>query len=49
MGTPLLANEDENIIAVATDELVNTTKPQIDLNDIPAVATFIRQWLKLQQ
>ncbi len=47
MGTPLLANEDENIIAIATDELVNTTKPQIDLNDIPAVATFIRQWLKL--
>ncbi len=47
MGTPLLADEDANIIAVATDELVNTTKPQIDLNDIPAVATFIRQWLKL--
>ncbi len=47
MGTPLLANEDANIIAVATDELVNTTKPQIDLNDIPAIATFIRQWLKL--
>ncbi len=47
MGTPLLADEDVNIIAVATDELVNTTKPQIDLNDIPAVATFIRQWLKL--
>ncbi len=47
MGTPLLADEDANIIAVATDELVNTSKPQIDLNDIPAVATFIRQWLKL--
>ncbi len=47
MGTPLLADEDANIIAVATDELVNTTKPQIDLNDIPAIATFIRQWLKL--
>jgi molybdopterin-guanine dinucleotide biosynthesis protein B len=47
MGTPLLADEDANIIAVATDELVNTTKPQIDLNDIPAVASFIRQWLKL--
>jgi molybdopterin-guanine dinucleotide biosynthesis adapter protein len=49
MGTPLLADEDANIIAVATDKLVNTTKPQIDLNDISAVATFIRQWLKLQQ
>ncbi len=47
MGNPLLADEDANIIAVATDELVNTTKPQIDLNDIPAVATFIQQWLKL--
>ncbi len=47
MGTPLLADEDANIIAVATDELVNTTKPQIDLNDISAVATFIRQWLNL--
>ena len=47
MGTPLLANEDENIIAIATDEAVNTSKPQIDLNDISAIATFIRQWLKL--
>lgn len=47
MGTPLLANEDENIIAIATDEAVNSSKPQIDLNDISAVATFIRQWLKL--
>ena len=47
MGTPLLANEDENIIAIATDEAVTTSKPQIDLNDISAVATFIRQWLKL--
>ena len=47
MSTPLLANEDENIIAIATDEAVNTSKPQINLNDISAVATFIRQWLKL--
>lgn len=47
MGTPLLANEDENIIAIATDEAVTTSKPQIYLNDISAVATFIRQWLKL--
>jgi molybdopterin-guanine dinucleotide biosynthesis protein B len=48
MGTPLLANDDANIIAVATDEAVNTSKPQINLNDITAVARFIRQWLDLK-
>jgi molybdopterin-guanine dinucleotide biosynthesis adapter protein len=48
MGSPLLADEDANIIAIATDKAVKTSKPQIDLNDISAVATFIQQWLKLQ-
>ena len=48
MGNPLLAEEDANIIAIATDEEVKTSKPQIDLNDISAIAAFIQQWLKLQ-
>ena len=48
MGKPLLADNDIHIIAVATDEVVNTAKPQINLNDISAVANFIYDWLKLQ-
>ena len=48
MDKPLLADNDIHIIAVATDEVVNTSKPQINLNDISAVANFIYDWLKLQ-
>ncbi|MGZ8252898.1 MAG: molybdopterin-guanine dinucleotide biosynthesis protein B [Methylophilaceae bacterium] len=46
MNTPLLANDDPSIIAVATDSPVATKQPQIDLNNIPAIAGFIMHWLK---
>ena len=45
-GTPLLASEDNNIIAIATDSPLPISIPQIDLNDIHAIATFINTWLK---
>lgn len=38
---PLLASHDSSIIAVITDEPVETQQPQLDLNDIPALADFI--------
>jgi molybdopterin-guanine dinucleotide biosynthesis protein B len=45
-GTPLLASEDANIIAIATDTPLPIETPQIDLNDINAIAAFIHTWLK---
>ena len=44
--TPLLASEDANIIAIATDTPLQISIPQIDLNDINAIAAFIHAWLK---
>ncbi len=38
---PVLASADRSIIAVATDEPLHTAQPQLDLNDIDAVADFI--------
>ena len=37
----LLAREDKNIIAVATDEPLNMNIPILDLNNISAIADFI--------
>jgi molybdopterin-guanine dinucleotide biosynthesis protein B len=45
-GAPLLASEDANIIAIATDTPLPISTPQIDLNDINAIAAFIHTWLK---
>lgn len=46
LGKPLLAEHDENIIAIATDTPLSIDKPQIDLNNIDAMAAFIRTWLR---
>ncbi len=46
LGTPLLALEDSNIIAIATDAPLPIPTPQINLNDINAIAAFIHTWLK---
>ena len=39
-------SEDANIIAIATDTHLPISIPQIDLNDINAIAAFIHTWLK---
>ena len=38
---PLLFPDDPHVIAVATDEPLDTRLPQFDLDDAPAVARFI--------
>jgi molybdopterin-guanine dinucleotide biosynthesis adapter protein len=45
---PLLADNDPNIIAVATDEAISCAKPQLALNDISALCKFITQWITQQ-
>lgn len=41
-GRPLLAPANPTIRALATDTPLDSTLPQFDLNDIPAIAAFIR-------
>ncbi len=47
--TPLLYPEDRNVVAVATDEILGTNLPQLDVNDAEAVARFIIQYLGLNR
>ena len=46
-GQPLIAPEDETIVAVASDTSVTIDRPVLDLNDTAAVANFIAQNLEL--
>jgi molybdopterin-guanine dinucleotide biosynthesis protein B len=47
--TPLLYPEDEHVVAVATDEALDTRLPQLDIDDAGAVARFIIQHLGLNR
>ena len=44
---PLIAPEDETIVAVASDTSVSVDRPVLDLNDTAAIANFIAQNLEL--
>ena len=46
---PLLYPQDPNVVAIATDELLETSLPQIDLDDAGAVARFIVRFLGLDR
>ncbi|HCM3802218.1 molybdopterin-guanine dinucleotide biosynthesis protein B [Klebsiella variicola] len=37
---------DEHTLAVASDVPIATSLPQLDLNDVPQIATFIASWLE---
>ena len=39
---------DEHTLAVASDVPIATSLPQLDLNDVPQIATFIVSWLAKQ-
>jgi molybdopterin-guanine dinucleotide biosynthesis protein B len=47
--TPLLYPEDPDVVAVATDEPLDTRLPQLDLDDPEAIARFIIQHLGLNR
>jgi len=49
LGTPLLAAQDAQIIAVAVDAPVDTRLPLLDLNAPEAVAAFVLAWLDSQR
>lgn len=46
---PLLFPSDSSIIAVATDTGVDTELPVLDLNDLPAIADFVIDYLNSEQ
>ena len=46
-GQPLIAPEDETIVAVASDTSVSVDRPVLDLNDTASIANFIAQYLEL--
>jgi hypothetical protein len=47
--TPLLYPDDANVVAVVTDEPLETKLPQLALDDAEAVARFIIQYLGLNR
>ena len=47
--TPLLYPDDPNVVALATDEPLDTSLPQLDVNDPEEVARFIVQYLGLNR
>ena len=47
--TPALYPGDPNVVAVATDDVLDTQLPQLDANDAEAVAQFIIQHLGLNR
>jgi molybdopterin-guanine dinucleotide biosynthesis protein B len=48
-NVPLLHPKDGNVVAIATDEPLDTPLPQIALDDAPAVARFIVRHLALDR
>ena len=46
-GQPLIAPEDETIVAVASDTSVTIDRPVLELNDTDSIANFIAQHLEL--
>lgn len=49
LGMPLLAASDSQIIAIATDDNVPSPLPQLNLNDIQAIADFVIAWVEHQK
>jgi molybdopterin-guanine dinucleotide biosynthesis protein B len=47
LGEPLLFPEDPNVAAIASDQRVDTGLPQFHLDDVAAVAAFIRNYVGL--
>ncbi|EKF9443732.1 bifunctional molybdopterin-guanine dinucleotide biosynthesis adaptor protein MobB/molybdopterin molybdotransferase MoeA [Vibrio cholerae] len=46
VGKPWLYPHDENIMAIAADETVETALPQMHINDLDAIADFVLDYVK---
>lgn len=48
-GHPLLHPDDSSIIAIATDEPLQTPLPQLDINQPDAILAFVLAWMQQVQ
>ena len=46
-GEPLLHPQDQDIVAIASDQRLDTKLPQFDLDDVLGIASFIRNHVEL--
>ncbi|CAH8210543.1 Molybdopterin molybdenumtransferase [Vibrio aestuarianus] len=46
VGKPWLYPNDDNIIAIAADETVTSSLPQMDINDLDAIAHFVINYIQ---
>ena len=46
LGLPLLADEDPSIIAVACDEPIDCSSPQLTLQNTAEICQYIKQWIQ---
>ena len=46
LALPLLADKDPNIIAVACDEPISCSTPQLALQDTEEICKYIKQWIQ---
>ena len=47
IGEPLIHPHDPDVVAIASDERLDTNLPQFDLDDAPAIAAFVLRHLDL--
>ena len=47
-GEPLLHPQDHDIVAIASDQRIDTRLPQFDLNDAPGIAAFVLRHLGMR-
>lgn len=47
VGEPTIHPHDANVVAVASDQRIDTRLPQLDLNDAPAIAAFVLRHIGL--
>ncbi len=45
LDKPWLYSNDSNIIAIAADEVVNTSLPQLDINNLDSIAQFVIDYI----
>ena len=46
-GEPLLHPQDQDIVAIASDQRIDTKLPQFDLDDVPGIASFVLKHVEL--
>jgi molybdopterin-guanine dinucleotide biosynthesis protein B len=47
VGEPLMFPQDSHVVAIASDQSVDTQLPQFSIDDVTAIAAFIRQHVGL--